>query len=252
MLQGNSKHRASTSPYPQVSRLGVVFFFLLHQHLALHSDPLFCENRIMAPASSSAVVAPRRSITLFEKTGASVRRLARRLSLSSLGPKESQRERSSSVATVRSGVSEVSPPPERPKSRLARWRSSKYSVPAAVMEEAGEDQLIRSATPRGFEGAQRNEDEERRVVLQVPWQLPKARVFRQVRGGGQPEYDVAPLVRGQRVRVYINASPCRYFFVRVLIHDLILCTDKRALVPDWRHSDLPLLQGGVPPLRAII
>jgi hypothetical protein len=175
----------------------------------------------MAPASSSTVVVPRRSITLFEKTGASVRRLARRLSLSSLGPKESQRERSSSVATVRSSVSEVSPPPERPKSRLARWRSSKYSVPAAVIEEAGEDLLIRSATPRGFEGAQRNEEEEsRRGVLQIPWQLPKARVFRQVRGGGQPEYDVAPLVRGQRVRVYINA-PCRYFFVRVLIDDRV-------------------------------
>lgn len=98
----------------------------------------------------------------------------------------------------------MSPPPERPKSRLARWKTSKYSVPTAVLEEeeAGvleeaEEDLIRSATPRGIEDfAAKKKESKNQEALQIAWQLPQARVYRQA---SHPEYDVAPLVRGQRI-----------------------------------------------------
>ncbi|KAF8245154.1 hypothetical protein K440DRAFT_663031 [Wilcoxina mikolae CBS 423.85] len=144
-------------------------------------------------ASSSSL--PRRSSTLFEKSTTSVRRLARKISLSVLNPRERSHSRPSSVATVRSEVPAL---PERPRSRLARWRSSRpsgVSPPAVVQEEAGEE-LIRSATPRGFGvGAEKRKDVRE---VKIPWSVPKARVFRQVRGGGHAEYDVSPLVYGRK------------------------------------------------------
>jgi len=152
--------------------------------------------------ASNAKPLPRRSSTLFEKSGATVRRLARKISLSVLNPRE---KAPSSVLSVRSGTSsgqDESPPPERSKSRLARWRSSRPPAVSSVVEERDEE-LIRSATPRGMArrpAAQAADDGDAERALTVRWKMPTARVFRPARGGGQPEHDVAPLVYGRKVR----------------------------------------------------
>lgn len=148
---------------------------------------------------------PRRSSTLFEKSGATVRRLARRISLSVLN-RDRDSSRSSSVATLRrdSSDSTVTPAPERPRSRISRWRSNGTShgsnvsslMPPSVIEEPSEDAILRSATPRGFDGGKKQVN---RVAVQLPWAVPKARVFRHGRTGGQVEYDVSPLVYGRKV-----------------------------------------------------
>jgi hypothetical protein len=154
----------------------------------------------MASSSSSL---PRRSSTLFERSTTSVRRLARKISLSVLNPRERPELRPSSVATARS---EVSAPLERPRSRLARWRSGRasgVSPPAVVEEEGSGEELMRSATPRGF-----GDIPERRKEVQevkILWPVPKARVFRQVRGGEHAEYDITSLVYGRKVCI-LDAS----------------------------------------------
>ena len=159
---------------------------------------------------------PRRSSTLFEKSGAKVRRLARRISLSILRDRSDTRP--SSAATVRSNSSESTVThagPDRPSSRLMRWRSSSRSSASNVSSVAAStlveepmpiaEAMLRSATPRGFDGGKKQAN---KVAVQLPWAMPAARVLRNGRGTAGTQYDVGPLVYARQVR-WFSGPPRR-------------------------------------------
>ncbi|KAI5790245.1 hypothetical protein EDC01DRAFT_747332 [Geopyxis carbonaria] len=160
--------------------------------------------------STTTPALSRRGSTVFEP----VRRLARRISLSIMSPRADDASRPSSVASSHAHFEQAA----RPRSRLARLRRNTVDEGAQrrvsvivpdVAEEPEPDVLMRSSTPRGGAAPRRKGPDalagvregvrEEGTALRIPWAPPGARMFRQVSGGRQTEYDITPLVQGAKV-----------------------------------------------------
>ena len=122
----------------------------------------------------------------------------------------------------------------------------------ALSEEPDED-LIRSATPRGFgDGTARGAGGGGGAgEVHIPWTIPKAKVFQQSQNwkmAVQPEYDLVPLVYGRKgVRLPLATAVVVAVVVVKVVWvgggtDMRMMSGTRALANDRRYSHLPLLE----------